>query len=285
MSINTALFKKLICIHCCKPTLEEKEDALVCSLCGRKVLVHNNVPDFLSSFRIGKLSWTEKSWDPHAYESTISQTKPYRLKRIDEPLLQYAQGEVLEIGCGTCRLAIPVERRGAEYFGLDPVYPFLLYAYKYRNLQKLVCGQGERLPFQDNSFDCIISGFYAYRYVNPELGLPETRRLLRTNGKFVFDLLNFWILKLMELKRRVMRGEWTSICSFRLKPEQDTFEFINLSQLQQKAEKSGFLIENVISAPVVPIAPSLNRYLSNFYFRGKKTIYLGYDIIVVLRAM
>lgn len=285
MSINTALFKKLICIHCCKPTLEEEQDALVCSLCRANVPLRNNVPDFLSSLRTSNLGWTESSWDPHGYESTISQTEPYRLKRIDEPLLQYARGEVLEIGCGTCRLAIPVERRGGEYFGLDPVYPFLLYAYKYRNLQRLVCGQGERLPFQDNSFDCIISGYYAYRNVNPDLGLPEAHRVLRRNGIFVFDLLNFWILKLMELKRRVMREDWASICSFRLKPEQNTFEFIKLSQLQQKIEKAGFLIEKVISAPVVPIMPSLNRHLSGFYFRGKKTIYLGYDIIVVLRAM
>ena len=283
--MDTALLEKLICIQCNKPSLQERQDRLICSICGRNISLRAGIPDFLSGSCIGKLSWVETGSSADSYELSISQFKPYYFKRIDGPILEYVQGDVLEIGCGTCRLGTPVEKRGARYFGLDPVFSFLFYGYKHRGLQRLVLGQGERLPFQNNSFDCIISGFYAYRYVNPDLGLPEARRVLKKGGKFVFDLLNHWILKLMEFKRIIKKEGLSNFFPFRLQPPLNLFEFTSLSQLKQKAEKSEFLVEKVISTPVMPFLPALNKYLVNFYYSGKKTVYLGYNIIVILKAV
>lgn len=117
------------------------------------------------------------------------------MNRIDKPMLERVEGDTLEIGCGTCRLAAPTEKRGARYFGLDPALPFLRYAYNHYRLGRLVRGQGERLPFRDGSFDNMISCYFAYRNIRPDLGLLEARRVLKKDGRFVFDLLNHWILK------------------------------------------------------------------------------------------
>ena len=161
--------------------------------------------------------------------------RPYRLKRIDQPILKYVKGDVLEIGCGTCRLSEPVEKRGAKYFGLDPAFSFLTYAQQRIGLKRLVCGQGEILPFQNASFDCIISGFYSYRYVNPDLGLSEARRILKKDGLFAFDLLNHWIIKLVQLKK-IIEGDWKSFRYFDLKQPKGAFEFINFWELKSIEE-------------------------------------------------
>lgn len=130
--MDIELGKKLICIACRNSALQQKQNELVCSVCGEVVSLHNGIPDFLSPTCKKELSWKDENFDPLSYESTVSQIEPYRLRRIDEPLLYYARGEVLEIGCGTCRLGTSVERRQAKYFGLDPLLSFLLYAQGHR---------------------------------------------------------------------------------------------------------------------------------------------------------
>jgi SAM-dependent methyltransferase len=284
--IAPELLEKVICIKCLNSSLLQKENGLICSLCGQDIPLYNGIPDFLSVTNIvdGDLSWEKQN--AVDYETTISQFELSRLSRIDKPIFQHAQGDVLEIGCGTCRLAAPVERQGARYFGLDPVISFLLYANSRYRLQRLVRGQGESLPFRDSAFDCVISGFYAYRYVNPQLGLPEARRVLKKGGKFVFDLLNNWRLKLNDVKRLIKTGSLNGLRSFSLQPSLDTFEFINLSHLKQQTKRAGFLVEDVMSTPVtVPVFHFLDKYLRDYYYHGKVAIYLGWDVIIILKAI
>ena len=283
--MNRDLLIKLTCLKCQRSTLEESNRSLVCTFCGQKIPLNNGIPDFLSVFKVGKISWIERGIDGSAYDAMLSQADAYRLRRIDQPMLEYVRGEVLEIGSGTCRLAKPTEERQARYFGLDPVMPLLLHAQKQYGLERLVCGQGEKLPFRNGSFDCLISGFYAYRYVNPELGLSEAGRVLKKDGIFVFDLLNYWILALRGLKRTFKTWNWSVSSEGRIDKTAECFEFMNLTQLKKKTERAGFAIEKVISTPFIPFLNRLNKYISKYYFRGKRTIYLGYDVIIILRAI
>lgn len=284
MFIAPELLEKVICIKCSNPALQQKENGLICCACGQVTPLHNGIPDFLSVSTIGEVGWEEQ--DGAGYESLVSQFEPPRLSRIDKPIFQHTQGDVLEIGCGTCRLAAPIEKQGARYFGLDPVMSFLLYTNSRYGLQRLVRAQGERLPFRDGAFDCIISGFYAYRYVNPQLGLPEARRVLKTGGKFVFDLLNHWQLKIKEVRGLIRTADLNRLRSFSLQPHPEAFEFINFSHLKQQAKKAGFLVEDVISTPVtVPLFRFLDKYLRDYYYHGKIAIYLGWDVIILLKAI
>jgi SAM-dependent methyltransferase len=291
MIIDAQLLEKLICINCNNPALRQRENELVCSACGKNITLNHGIPDFLLTTDTTAPA-RDKSGPGSAigYEHCISGAiAPYRLSRIDRPMLQYAKGDVLEIGCGTCRLARDVEKSGARYFGVDPNFSYLQYASNLRGLRRLVRATGERLPFQNGSFDYIISGYLAYSAVKAELGLPEARRVLRPGGKFVFDLLNHWVFKFLELKRHIRNGELSLLRSFRSRPSSNIFEFVNVSGLRKKTEKAGFLIEDLISTPIIPIALfsfiDLNKYLSNSYFRGKRTVYLGYDVIIILRAL
>ena len=243
-----------------------------------EIPVRDGIPDFLTDYALGEIHWN-LDIDPKAYDVMIASLPPYRLKRIDLPMLHYVRGDVLEIGCGTARLAEAVERRGGHYFGIDPVYSFLKHAKDHKGLTRLVLGQGEQLPFKDESFDTLLSGYFAYRYVDPELGLPEARRVLKEGGIFTFDLINYWILKILSFripKRRLFRDIPRS------PSREQLFEFMSYKQIEKLAKSSGFKIEKMISTVGVPF---LSSWLSKNYFKGKQTVYFGYDVIIVLRAI
>ena len=278
--MNSELLSKLLCIKCGNSRLQEKADLLACSACGCKIPLEQGIPDFLYP----QSGLKDQASSGPVYESCVSQIETYRLKRIDAPLLACASGEVLEIGCGTCRLGPLVEKRQGKFFGLDPEMAYLLYAQKERGFQTLVCAKGERLPFRDGSFDSIISGYYAYRNVSPGLGLPEARRVLKKGGRFAFDLLNHWIVKLKQLKMR-MKGELKVPYPFSWQPALEAFEFVSFSGIKQKARSAGFMLESIATTPFVPFLAALNRRLSNFYYRAWPFVYLGYDAIIVLKAV
>jgi len=285
--MDVALFNKLACVNCQNSKLEQKQDKLSCPVCAQEVPLINNIPDFLSTHHIGNfLEWQDaNSQSGEGYELCILRSEPSRLNRIDKPILKYVKGDVLEIGCGTCRLAEPVEKLGGVYFGLDPMLGFLLYANKSRELARLVRGQGERLPFQNESFDTLISGYYAYRNVNPQLGLPEARRVLKLGGRFAFDLLNYWCLTYLAFRKQIAQRDWKNFFSFLRPPHLSApFEFFSLSRLKQQTWKANFLVEKIISTPMLPIFSRFNKYLINFYYRSK-AVYLGYDVIIVLKAV
>ncbi len=291
MIVDTRLREKLICVNCDSPALSQRADKLICLVCGKNIVLKQGIPDFLSGTdSIGRAPDESNLGEAIVYEHRVSQELPsYRFSRIDRPMLQYAKGDVLEIGCGTCRLAKDVERAGAMYYGVDPNFSYLEYASNLRGLRRLVRAAGERLPFRDGSFDYIISGYLSYSAVKAELGLPEARRVLKPGGKFVFDLLNHWVFKFLELKRHIRKGRLSILRSLRLRPSPNIFDFVNASQLRQKVERAGFLIEDLFSVPIIPIglfsAIDLNKCLSNRCLRGRRTIYLGYDVIVILRAL
>lgn len=282
--IDSALLNKLICINCDSPDLNVSSEGLICNKCSRKIGIRSGIPDFLSTYQIGQVDW--KSVDFGSYERVLSTFKPYRLEKVDRPLIDNCEGDVLEIGCGTCRLAKEAEKKGARYFGLDPSLSMLQYAQENYGLNRLVCGQGEKLPFKNEAFDSITSGFYAYRYVNPDLGLSEARRVIKKGKKFAFDLLNYWILELIKLKSRIKRRNFEEIFDRKYSQHSEKlFEFVNFSKLKEKTDKAGFLIEEVFSLPIVPAFPSLNKYLRKVRFYNKASVFLGYDVVIILKAV
>jgi len=279
------LLKKLKCINCYDGSLKTDDNGLICSACGQRIPIRSDIPDFLSIYSPGELSWNKVNiHEASRYEAIIEKIEPYRFNRIDNPKLKYVSGDILEIGCGTGRFVRTFFDKEVSYFGIDPEFSFLLYAYEHHGLQRLVRGIGEKLPFHNDSFDCIIASFFSYRYVNPELGLLEARRVLKKGGIFAFDLVNSWLLKLIEIKDMIKRLNIRLLPTVSLRPSSGLFDFVKLGHLKQKVEKAGFLLEDIQATPVTPLFPALNKYLSNFYYHGSRKIYLGFDIIVILKA-
>ena len=99
---------------------------------------------------------------------------------------------VLDIATGTGDLAINlIQTNASEIIGLDISKGMLEVAHEKilkKQLDKtikMVVGDSENLPFDDNSFDAITVAFGVRNFENLDLGLAEIYRVLKPNGIFV----------------------------------------------------------------------------------------------------
>lgn len=102
--------------------------------------------------------------------------------------LNLSEGErVLDVACGTGNLAIPAARSGAVVTGVD-IAPNLLEQARTRaaaaNLNcKFDEGDAEKLPYDDGSFDTVVTMFGAMFAPRPEVAAKELIRVCRPGGK------------------------------------------------------------------------------------------------------
>lgn len=108
---------------------------------------------------------------------------------LKRTLLANARGRVLEIGVGTGLSLVhypPVD----ELVGIEPAEQMLKRARKRaRELGRevtLVQAPAEELPFEDDSFDTVVSLSVLCTVDDPDRALAEIRRVLRPDGRFVF---------------------------------------------------------------------------------------------------
>jgi SAM-dependent methyltransferase len=101
--------------------------------------------------------------------------------------------DAIDLGCGTGYISAWVMRRGARPVGLDASSQQLATA---RLLQQefdlrfpLVHGDGEQLPFADDSFDFATSQYGVALWCDPYRWVPEVARILRPGGRLVFETL------------------------------------------------------------------------------------------------
>ena len=105
-------------------------------------------------------------------------------------LLARARGRVLEIGVGT-GLSIPLYPPVDELVATDPSEPMLRRARRRaaeagRDVT-FVEAPAEQLPFEDDSFDTVVSMVVLCTVGNQQRALHEIRRVLRPTGQFLFS--------------------------------------------------------------------------------------------------
>jgi ubiquinone/menaquinone biosynthesis C-methylase UbiE len=108
---------------------------------------------------------------------------------LKRKLLAHAQGRVLEVGVGT-GLSFAHYAPDVEVVGVDPSEPMLKRARK-RAAElgrevTLLEAPAEALPFEDNSFDTVVTLAVLCTVDDPPHALREIRRVLRPGGRFVF---------------------------------------------------------------------------------------------------
>jgi len=108
---------------------------------------------------------------------------------------------VLDIGCGTGYLTAKLAKRypRAEVIGID-IAPGMIETAKAKNKAdnlRFAIGDGEGLPFEDRSFDLIISNA-ALQWMDAGKAFAEAGRLLSANSQYFFS--TFGPLTLRELK-------------------------------------------------------------------------------------
>lgn len=100
--------------------------------------------------------------------------------------------DALELGCGACQFGIKVAMRGAYVVGLD--FSANQLRQGFANMAEagttfpLVRANGEELPFADRSFDLVFADHGATSFTDPHVTIPEAARVLRTDGRLVFNI-------------------------------------------------------------------------------------------------
>jgi ubiquinone/menaquinone biosynthesis C-methylase UbiE len=142
-----------------------------------------------------------EGWDDYApfYDWENART----LGRRDVPfwrnLALQSGGRVLELGCGTGRISLPLARAGVELVGIDRSGPMLDRARarvrraKLIDRVQLVRGDIRSVPFHGPGFAMVMAPYgilqSLLRERDLELTLNEVRRVLRPGGTFGLELV------------------------------------------------------------------------------------------------
>jgi SAM-dependent methyltransferase len=141
-------------------------------------------------------------WDEYApfYDWENAQTVQRRDVAFWQRLASRQEGRVLELGCGTGRITLPVARTGAHVIGIDRSDPML--ARGLRRLRRarlktrplLVRGDIRRLPFRARpGFSLVMAPYGILQSLTRERDLQATldsvHRVLRRGGTFAVDLV------------------------------------------------------------------------------------------------
>ena len=111
-------------------------------------------------------------------------------QRLRSELLQSARGEVLEIGLGTGLNLAHYPAGVLRLRAVDPA-PLLPDRVAERSARvpfpvELSQTSAEQLPYEDQSFDCVVSTWTLCTIPDPMQALREVRRVLKPTGQFLF---------------------------------------------------------------------------------------------------
>jgi ubiquinone/menaquinone biosynthesis C-methylase UbiE len=142
-----------------------------------------------------------QGWDDYArfYDWENARTMGRRDVRFWQEFARRERGPLLELGCGTGRILVPVARTGARVVGVDRSEPMLASArQRARRLRVaerpgLVRADIRSLPFPDRSFSAVMAPYGILQSLTRERDLSatlaESARVLKRGGTLGIDLV------------------------------------------------------------------------------------------------
>lgn len=98
--------------------------------------------------------------------------------------------KVLDVGAGTGRISLELFSLGAQVTALD-VSEKILEVLKRKNKKiATVVGEAENLPFENESFDLVVSAFLIVHLKDPARFFDEVYRVLKPGGIFLVTNIN-----------------------------------------------------------------------------------------------
>jgi SAM-dependent methyltransferase len=122
------------------------------------------------------------------YETTFATASRQFIAPLLDAAAIGAGGRVLDLCCGPGFVAAAALERGANVAGLDFSPAMLAEAQARYPAIAFRHGDAEALPYDDASFDAVISNFGIHHVPRPALALSGVHRILRRGGKFAFTV-------------------------------------------------------------------------------------------------
>ena len=140
-------------------------------------------------------------WDTYAdfYDWENARTMARRDVPFWKRVAAAAEGPVLELGCGTGRVMLPIARAGTAVVGIDLSERMLARARsrirraRLARLARLVRGDIRHLPFPDDRFAVVMAPYGILQSLTSDAdlraALGAVTRALRPGGRFVMELV------------------------------------------------------------------------------------------------
>jgi ubiquinone/menaquinone biosynthesis C-methylase UbiE len=145
---------------------------------------------------------------------------------------------VLDVGCGTGRLAAALQERGCRVWGIDPS-PEMVAAAKRRGVNAKVA-RAEQLPFKEGWFERAVLWLTIHLLDRPR-AFAELRRVLAPEGRVVIATFDpshfdrFWLNEIFPSLERIDRERFPTEDDLRQELFASGFE-PRISRLSQRAE-------------------------------------------------
>ena len=151
---------------------------------------------------------------------------------------------VLDVGCGSGRFNIPIYKKGINVVALEYDKNALLELKGKEEAIPILLGDGKKLPFRNQSFDCMLC-IQAVDYIDNEkkFFFAECNRVLKDNGLLIFTSSNKNSYKrvVTRLLSFVGHNPYAHLQTIKNDPP----PFTDLKNLRQKLNNSGFTVEKI----------------------------------------
>ena len=100
-----------------------------------------------------------------------------------------SETKILDVGCGHGDFLKPVYSKTIHSYGLDPDEKALA---KNTFIKNKIVGTVEKMPFENNFFDLVVSAWVLEHLSSPQKAFQEIFRVLKPGGKVIFLTPNVW---------------------------------------------------------------------------------------------
>jgi len=179
------------------------------------------------------------------------------LKRVsvfyEELLTENIEGKLLlDAGCGTGWFSKAAVERGAKVTSMD-LGEGLLEEVKKKCTSKRIVGSILEIPFEENSFDIIVSSEVIEHIPNPLDAIDELYRVLKPGGTLILSTPNrLWYFSL-----RIANA-------LKIRPYQGLENWVWRSGLKNKLKNTGFKVEQFPGIHLFPFIFSFTYPLLDF---------------------
>ena len=152
------------------------------------------------------------------------------------------QGKLLDIGCGAGLFCNPMAEKGLAVTGIDLSEPSLAIAQQHDRTKNVryLRASAEKLPFENESFDCVAALDLLEHVEHPEAVIREAARVLKKEGLFFFHTFNRNLLSWLLVIKGV---EWSVKGTPRKMHVYDLF--IKPRELTSMCESSEMRVEKI----------------------------------------
>jgi SAM-dependent methyltransferase len=155
---------------------------------------------------------------------------------------EHAGGKILEAGCGLGRWVLYLKSKGCDITGIDIARDGLARIASHEPEAKVVAGNIESLPFNDNAFDAVISlGVVEHLEHGTEKALSEFHRALKPGGVLLLAVPYQNIVRTLML--RPLRWLYKKIIARGPRPFSE-YRYIR-REVVRMVECAGFSVERI----------------------------------------